>query len=231
MFDSRVYELRNQIEFARPGLVQFMKTMALNEPSEQTKEQASHGAFEFFGGVRLECGSRPDVSSRYWWTIEWIGVDGETYRVMAQDLDLALWRAIQKHRDTERRMRAAEGEAVKKKPVTVMLPDELVESAVFNHHLNLSEVIEAALQAKVKEKAEEYESEVAAESGGGAGDPVRAVRELRAEGHEDGGTVPELPGPVCGVGGGPGAPAGDGGAVVGKDQRSEDGGQRPDGAD
>ena len=63
------------------------------------------------GIVIFSVATRPSVSSRLWWSMQWRW-KGTKYRVSAQDWELCLWRAIQLHKQLERQ---AELES---KPVT-----------------------------------------------------------------------------------------------------------------
>ncbi len=78
MFESEVYQNENRVPWTRIDLIRFMKDMALNGTD---------------GEVTLNLKSRPDVSSRHWWTISWIGPDEERYEQSSQYLDKCLWRA------------------------------------------------------------------------------------------------------------------------------------------
>jgi 3-mercaptopyruvate sulfurtransferase SseA len=54
--------------------------------------------------VVLECKHRPDVASRFWWTIEWTGADGQRHIQAAQELTLCLWRAAENEMQVERQV-------------------------------------------------------------------------------------------------------------------------------
>lgn len=80
--DSAVYALRNRIPFVGPRLTEFMRAMASN------------------GTATLTCDYRHQVSTRHWWHLSWTDNDGKEYGVSSQELDLCLWRAIQRYRVT-----------------------------------------------------------------------------------------------------------------------------------
>jgi hypothetical protein len=44
---------------------------------------------------------RPSVASRLWWSVQW-REDGAEICAAAQDWELCLWRAIQKHKNLQR---------------------------------------------------------------------------------------------------------------------------------
>ncbi len=79
LFDSKVYQRRNETPWAVMNLAAFIKDMAINGQSS----------------VTLTCCYRPDVASRFWYTIEWTDDNGEKHSASAQELDLCLWRAAE----------------------------------------------------------------------------------------------------------------------------------------
>lgn len=87
IFDTAVYNLRNSCPFALPQPMKFIeeKTRDGNRP------------------VTLCCWPRPSVASRLWWEITWTEANGETYHASAQEWPLAFWRAIQTHKQNQRR--------------------------------------------------------------------------------------------------------------------------------
>jgi len=77
LFESRVYQRRNETPWAIMSLSAFMRDMM------------------FQGRVTFSCVYRPSVATRQWYTLEWIGEDGEQHQAEAQEWDLCLWRAAQ----------------------------------------------------------------------------------------------------------------------------------------
>lgn len=77
LFDSAVYEARRAIEWAEIVPEDFLKDVVLNGQ----------------GLATLGCNYRPDVSTRFWWTIVWKSIDGEQHSASAQTMQLCLWRA------------------------------------------------------------------------------------------------------------------------------------------
>jgi hypothetical protein len=77
LFDSKVYQHRNETPWASMSLSAFMREMM------------------FRGKVTWTVQYRPSVVSRAWYTIEWTGEDGEQHRAESQEWDLCLWRAAQ----------------------------------------------------------------------------------------------------------------------------------------
>lgn len=77
LFDSNVYQRRNETPWAEMSLSAFMDEMM------------------FSGKVTFSCEYRPRVASRQWYTIEWIDEDGIQHSQCAQEWDLCLWRAAQ----------------------------------------------------------------------------------------------------------------------------------------
>jgi len=49
----------------------------------------------YCGKVTFSCIYRTNVSSRLWYTIEWIDEAGEQHSISAQEADLCLWRAAE----------------------------------------------------------------------------------------------------------------------------------------
>jgi len=86
MFDTDVRCRRNHTPWARMNGIQFMKEMAVNVP--EAGNHRDHRAV-------LSVVYRPDVASRFWWTVEWTSENGERMSADAQELDLCLWRAAE----------------------------------------------------------------------------------------------------------------------------------------
>ncbi|SRR6266566_7806820 len=82
LFDTTVYQARRAVEWAEIDLEYFLKDIAINGQGPATL------------GVHY----RPDVSTRYWWTITWKSVDGEQHHMSAQTMQLCLWRAAIRER-------------------------------------------------------------------------------------------------------------------------------------
>lgn len=80
LFESTVSVYRNAVPWATIDLPSFLKDIAQN-------------SFEDAKLVTLSCLARPDVSSRFWWTLTWTSVDGEERTMAAATLELCLWRA------------------------------------------------------------------------------------------------------------------------------------------
>lgn len=78
LFDGKVYQRRNQTPWATMSLAAFIKDVAINQSP-----------------VTLTCCYRPDVASRFWYTIEWTDSHGEKHSASSQELDLCLWRAAE----------------------------------------------------------------------------------------------------------------------------------------
>jgi len=51
--------------------------------------------------VKLTVKHRPDVSSRFWWTLEWKDADGKIHSESAQMFDLLFRRAVDLHLSVE----------------------------------------------------------------------------------------------------------------------------------
>jgi hypothetical protein len=93
IFESAVYNLRKQAPFARPCPMDLM----------------TEKAFESDRGIVIfSVQHRPSVASRLWWSIRW-RENGSAIQASAQDWELCLWRAIQKHKECERRRKIEEG--------------------------------------------------------------------------------------------------------------------------
>lgn len=86
-FDTRVRARRLHTPWSRMSLVHFLKDGAWNG----IDKKEGGGNEEASVSVRY----RPDVTSRMWWTIRWMGEDGQLREANAQELDLALWRAAE----------------------------------------------------------------------------------------------------------------------------------------
>lgn len=86
MFDTAVHSLKKGVPFAKPSVVDFM--------AWQVDTWAEECSFT--------CVYRRSVASRHWWTMTW-KEDGREYSVSAQEWVLCLWRAVQVHKQNERR--------------------------------------------------------------------------------------------------------------------------------
>jgi hypothetical protein len=102
-FDTDVRLRREHTPWARVNVIAFMRDMAL---------QLAPGAAERQEEVVLRVHHRPDVASRFWWSLEWTGPDGERHDAQAQEFDLLLWRAVEGELRLEQRARL-EREAAK----------------------------------------------------------------------------------------------------------------------
>lgn len=97
LFDSWVYSRRNNTPFTEVNKISFLKTMAQLEsylPAEKKELLKERGAM-------LRICPRPDVASRYWYTIEWTSPQGTRLSAQSQELDLVFWRAVQMQIDAE----------------------------------------------------------------------------------------------------------------------------------
>lgn len=105
MFDSKVYQLRQNREYQTFNLYRFMAAMADNEYRVNdfgTTPDRSYDDFQ--GGAKLELVSRPSVNSRKWWTFTWVESNGRRYSVDSQDFELLTWRVCQRHADVQNDM-------------------------------------------------------------------------------------------------------------------------------
>jgi len=85
MFESEVYQRETHTPFTRIDLIGFMKTMALD--GSNFEKQQNHE-------VTLSVVYRKSVATRFWWTLSWIGADGERHEQSGQELQKCLWRAV-----------------------------------------------------------------------------------------------------------------------------------------
>ena len=88
LFDSMVYQTRRAVEWAEIDLEYFLKDIAMNGQ----------------GPAKLEVRYRPDVASRYWFSIKWRSEDGEQHSEGAQTLQLCLWRAAIREKQIRERV-------------------------------------------------------------------------------------------------------------------------------
>lgn len=101
LFDSAVRERRAHTPWARVSPARFLKEAAMNVPD---------GAPVRDHEVVLRCHERPDVASRFWWTLEWTGEDSERHVVDSQYQDLLFWRAAEEAMRARARAEAERGE-------------------------------------------------------------------------------------------------------------------------
>lgn len=102
MFDTEVYYKRQRALFTSPDIIGFMRTM-----SDNTQHfDSTHAAMPENKSpeISLTVTSRPSVSSRLWWELKWVDVDGKPHCVCAQDLQLLGWRAIVMHENARKAM-------------------------------------------------------------------------------------------------------------------------------
>lgn len=110
LFDTEVRERRLHTPWAKMGLVHFMKEMALNVPYGDDVNVFDHE-------VVLKVHYRHAVASRFWWSLEWTGEDGERHLVDSQEFDLLLWRAAEAEmRVREKQKKKEEAEKTKECP-------------------------------------------------------------------------------------------------------------------
>ena len=100
LFDSQVYAERRRVPWAEIDLIQFAREVALSGSDADRKlPEAADACLRgrgFHSGqndFQLTVQYRPDVASRFWFSIEWTGEDGERHSVEAQEIELCLWRA------------------------------------------------------------------------------------------------------------------------------------------
>jgi hypothetical protein len=84
-FDTAVRNRREHTPWARISLSAFLREAAWNGAPTKAGEEARSAS--------ISVAYRGDVASRLWWTVRWVGEDGEEHRAEAQELELALWRA------------------------------------------------------------------------------------------------------------------------------------------
>jgi hypothetical protein len=87
LFDTLVHRRRNATPWAKMGAAHFLTDAAYAGAPLKTGEQAQ--------AASVSVVFRPDVASRMWWTVSWVGEDRERREASAQELDLALWRAAE----------------------------------------------------------------------------------------------------------------------------------------
>jgi hypothetical protein len=100
LFESKVYATRRAYPWAEIDLEQFAKDAALSGSTADLKlPEAANACYrgrEYHSGkndFRFTVLYRPDVASRFWYTVEWTGEDGERHEVSAQEFGLCMWRA------------------------------------------------------------------------------------------------------------------------------------------
>ena len=98
-FDSEVYEARNRFPWAEIDVGSLLRDLT-----------------QYDQPVTFTVVPRPSVATRYWYSLEWTGEDGETYGASASTLELCLWRAAVRERNTRRKMRCREKAESKPEP-------------------------------------------------------------------------------------------------------------------
>lgn len=87
LFESEVHAARRRIPWA---------DINADELLQDLTQRADFSESE----VTLTVHHRPDVASRFWYSLKWKGEDGTEYGVAAQSLQLCLWRAAVRERAT-----------------------------------------------------------------------------------------------------------------------------------
>lgn len=82
LFESRVRERRHHTPWTELNVDEMLADLTLNNPSQAP--------------ATLTCEYRHSVSTRFWWTLDWTGADGQAYRADAQTLQVCLWRAAER---------------------------------------------------------------------------------------------------------------------------------------
>jgi hypothetical protein len=93
VFESLVRARRENAPWAKINLVAFMVEMSMNGPGNE---------------VTLTVRHRPEVLSRRWWTITWVGEDKQRHEESAQELDLCMWRAVERELQIEEEVKKKE---------------------------------------------------------------------------------------------------------------------------
>ncbi len=99
-FDSKVYQRRRANEWMSVNLLDFARdvsdnTWGLDNPPRDD--------------VILTIAPRPDVASRYWYTLEWTAADGTRRSVSSQEYGLMLWRAAVTEEDARAEVNSKNG--------------------------------------------------------------------------------------------------------------------------
>lgn len=102
MFDTNVYQRRRKNPYLSPGIIGFMKSMAVNKQTHEHSQQLTEK--NDYPEIKLSICHRPSVSSSFWYTLEWVDLDGDKHMVDSQDLDLLGWRALQVHENVQNEM-------------------------------------------------------------------------------------------------------------------------------
>lgn len=97
LFDTAVRNRRQATPWARVDALRFLKEMALNATAEGQGNDLS---------ATISVEYRPDVASRFWWTVTWVSADGIRGSVSSQELDLCLWRAAEVEERCRQRVEA-----------------------------------------------------------------------------------------------------------------------------
>lgn len=129
LFDSQVYDARKRVPWAEIDLLQLAREAAMSgaDADQKLPEAADtclHGRRYYSGknDFQLTVQYRGDVASRFWYTVEWTGEDGERHSVSAQEIDLCLWRvAISELNIRARIKRDTEIAASKESPIKLLL--------------------------------------------------------------------------------------------------------------
>lgn len=93
LFESMVRARKEHTPWARVNLISFMQEMAYNRPALEG-ELSSHELLQF-QDVILKVHHRHDVSSGFWWTINWTDAEGQRREESSQYFDLVCWRAVE----------------------------------------------------------------------------------------------------------------------------------------
>lgn len=95
LFDTAVRNRKQHTPWTEIDAFRFMRDMSMNGIGTDAEN-----------AVKISVQYRRDVASRFWWTIEWTGTDGERHEQTAQDLDLLLWRAAEAELQIEAKIKA-----------------------------------------------------------------------------------------------------------------------------
>ncbi len=95
LFDSEVYQRRRATPCTRIDIEALLKRIALHQDDGEGHQLVD---------VTLTVHYRPDVASRFWWSLQWKAEDGEERILWAQELDLLLWRAATSEARTAQRL-------------------------------------------------------------------------------------------------------------------------------
>lgn len=145
-FDSVVYERRRKSQWMTPSLLAFVRDVLSNIWLDKDDKSDTSVVFTAV--------NRPDVATRFWYTLEWLSEDGKRKSASSQEYDLLMWRAAVIEMDAREE---TEGKHTGRFSVEEMPRSQIVGRPELPIHATLNKAISAAIEQSAEDKTKWFE--------------------------------------------------------------------------